>query len=145
MIRRTRYRIPYTKYRNRPVVTSDGRFDSQRELRRWGELKLLQKAGRITGLQRQVRIPLYAPWLVLADENAWPKRRPTHAHVTSPQPSDLGDRLSVSPVCVYVADFVYREAGGALVVEDAKGCRTALYRLKAKWLEAQTGLVIRET
>lgn len=43
-----------TKYGNRRVLTADGWFDSQRELKRWGELQLLQKAGQITELQRQV-------------------------------------------------------------------------------------------
>jgi len=43
-----------SKYNNRRVNTSDGWFDSQKELRRWGELQLLQKAGEITNLRRQV-------------------------------------------------------------------------------------------
>lgn len=47
-----------TKYHNRRVLTEDGWFDSQRELRRWQELKLLEKAGEITELDRQVRFEL---------------------------------------------------------------------------------------
>lgn len=43
-----------TKYGNRRQLTPDGWFDSQRELKRWGELKLLEKAGKIKNLQRQV-------------------------------------------------------------------------------------------
>ena len=43
-----------TKYGNRIVLSEDGRFDSQREHRRWCELKLLQRAGKITNLRRQV-------------------------------------------------------------------------------------------
>lgn len=42
------------KYGNRKVHTPDGWFDSQRELKRWGELKLLERAGAITNLRRQV-------------------------------------------------------------------------------------------
>ena len=34
------------------------RFDSKWEATRWGQLELLQKAGKITGLQRQVKFPL---------------------------------------------------------------------------------------
>jgi hypothetical protein len=48
-------------------------------------------------------------------------------------------------VCKYVADFVYRYTPtGGMVVEDAKGYRTALYRLKAKLFEAIMGYKIKE-
>jgi hypothetical protein len=46
------------KYGNRKQV-EDGRvFDSKRELKRWGELKLMQAAGVIADLERQVRLRL---------------------------------------------------------------------------------------
>lgn len=45
------------KYGARGVRTEDGFFPSQRELRRWEELKLLQMAGEITDLERQVAMP----------------------------------------------------------------------------------------
>jgi hypothetical protein len=47
-----------SKYGNRKIRTEDGWFDSQRELRRWGELKLLERAGEITNLKRQVPFEL---------------------------------------------------------------------------------------
>lgn len=34
------------------------KFDSKKEAKRWGELLLLQSAGLISGLRRQVRIPI---------------------------------------------------------------------------------------
>ena len=47
-------------------------------------------------------------------------------------------------ICAYVADFRYRRDGTA-IVEDVKGVRTALYRLKRKLAEAcHPGLVITE-
>ncbi len=47
------------KYRNKPFVDADGiRWDSQAEYRRWSELKLLERAGQISGLERQVTVPL---------------------------------------------------------------------------------------
>ena len=46
------------KYGNRRIRTEDGWFDSQRELKRWQELKLLEKAGEITDLKRQVPFEL---------------------------------------------------------------------------------------
>lgn len=39
-------------------------------------------------------------------------------------------------VCVYRADFAYRGPGGERVIEDAKGIRTPVYRLKKKLVEA---------
>lgn len=47
-------------------------------------------------------------------------------------------------VCRYVADFLYLE-NGSDVVEDSKGCRTAVYRLKKKLMKACLGIEIRET
>jgi hypothetical protein len=43
------------KYGARKVKTPDGQvFDSHREYQRWCELRLLERAGRITDLHRQV-------------------------------------------------------------------------------------------
>lgn len=47
-----------SKYRANPVVTHEGRFDSTGEYDRWCELKLLQRAGKIRHLARQVGWPL---------------------------------------------------------------------------------------
>lgn len=49
------------------------------------------------------------------------------------------------PVCNYVADFTYsRQPSGEYVVEDVKGVRTAIYRLKAKLMFACYGVKIVE-
>lgn len=47
-------------------------------------------------------------------------------------------------VCTYVADFTYVE-GGRVVVEDCKGCRTDVYKLKRKLMLAVYDIAIRET
>ena len=48
-------------------------------------------------------------------------------------------------VCTYVADFSYSEIpSGRYVVEDVKGVRTAIYRLKAKLMQAANGITITE-
>lgn len=87
-------------------------FDSTREFDRWGELQLLERAGRISDLSRQDRYPLHGPnGVKLAD---------------------------------YVADFTYQE-DGQIVIEDAKGVRTPMYRLKRKWVKAEYGIDIRES
>lgn len=46
------------KFRNIPVKTEEGRFDSQGEFRRWRELQLLERGGAIEDLKRQVKLPI---------------------------------------------------------------------------------------
>lgn len=46
------------KYGNVRVQSDDGLFDSKAELRRWCDLKILERAGQIANLERQVRFPL---------------------------------------------------------------------------------------
>ena len=47
------------KYRARKVKAPDGQvFDSVKEYHRWGMLKLLERAGRISDLKRQVSFEL---------------------------------------------------------------------------------------
>jgi Protein of unknown function (DUF1064) len=43
------------KYRNKPTVVDGITFDSKLEAKRYGELKLLQKAGQIGKLRRQTK------------------------------------------------------------------------------------------
>jgi hypothetical protein len=47
-----------SKYRNRKVTVDGITFHSAKEARRYGELKLLNKAGEILGLRLQPRFPL---------------------------------------------------------------------------------------
>ena len=46
------------KYRNQPTMVDDIPFDSQAEARRYGELKLMEREGKIDGLVLQPRFPL---------------------------------------------------------------------------------------
>lgn len=49
------------------------------------------------------------------------------------------------PVATYIADFTYTELpSGRYVVEDVKGVRTAVYRLKAKLMRACHAITITE-
>jgi hypothetical protein len=47
-------------------------------------------------------------------------------------------------VCTYIADFRYH-SNGKLIVEDVKGIRTPIYRLKKKLMRAIYGITIMET
>ena len=102
------------KYGARKVTTPDGqKFDSQKEYHRWCELRLLERAGKINRLQRQVRFNLI--------------------------PKQDGEAA-----CTYVADFVYYDDNWDLVVEDAKGYKTDVYKIKKKLMLYFHGIRIQE-
>lgn len=107
------------KYGNRKVVTEDGTFDSVKEYRRWQELKLLQKAGEIHDLERQVPFDLIR---TQRDENGKVLEREVK----------------------YYADFFYRDKNNQVVVEDTKGMRTKEYIIKRKLMLAVHGIRITE-
>lgn len=91
-------------------------FHSQKEARRYGELKLLERAGEIRNLQLQPTFYLWAPG------------------------GDVDDRIGE-----YRADFSYTDIRHRkLVIEDVKGFRTPLYKWKKKHVETQYGIQIRE-
>lgn len=46
-----------SKYRSQPVIVDGVRFDSKAEARRWATLQLLERAGVISSLKRQVSFP----------------------------------------------------------------------------------------
>lgn len=106
------------KYHNRKVTRDGETFDSVKEYRRFCELRLLEKAGAVTDLQRQVKFELI--------------------------PAQRIDGKVAERACGYVADFVYME-NGQQVVEDTKGMRTQEYRLKRKLMLWVHGIRIKET
>lgn len=108
----------WSKYHNKKLTVDGQTFDSGKEYRRFRELCLLERAGQIAGLQRQVKFELL--------------------------PAQRIDGKVVERACSYVADFVYTE-DGQQVVEDAKGMRTQEYRLKRKLMLYIHGIRIRET
>lgn len=114
-----------SKYRNNRV----NGFDSQKEAQRYAELCLMQRAGMIDNLQRQVKFVLIP---------------------TQREPDTLGPRGRVKRGKVifketsYYADFVYYK-GGKMVVEDCKGFRTKEYMIKRKLMYERHGVLIYET
>lgn len=105
------------KYGNKKITIGDETFDSAKEYRRFCELKLLQRAGKISKLQRQVKFELIP---------------------TQREPDTVGVRGGVKPgkviekECAYIADFVYVNDIGDTVVEDTKGFKTPDYIIKRK-------------
>lgn len=47
-------------------------------------------------------------------------------------------------VCDYLADFTYNYPGGDMIVEDVKGMKTDVYKLKKKLVKAVYGIDIVE-
>ena len=96
-----------SKYYSRKTICRQGhKHDSAKEASRCNDLSLLEKAGEISNLVQQ-------PKFVLME----------------------GFRYEGKTIreIVYRADFMYLEKG-ATIIEDCKGYKTALYRLKRKLL-----------
>lgn len=87
-----------SKYHAKKTTVDGITFDSKKEAERWTELKILERAGVIEQLKRQVKFELI--------------------------PKLPGERA-----VNYYADFTYL-CNGKLVVEDVKGYKTPVYRLK---------------
>ena len=112
-------RLASSKYHAKKTVVDGITFDSKKEARRYAELKLLERGGAIKDLRRQVRYEL-----IPAFDCGGKHYRPTS----------------------YVADFVYTDCKtGDEVVEDCKGFRTDVYKIKAKLFAHRFGVSISET
>ena len=130
-----------SKYRSKKVTVGGMTFDSKKEYRRWCELNLLQKAGKITDLERQVPFKLIPAQKRTVETGERYKRDNLARGIRAGDPKTKEVCLEQS--CVYIADFVYRE-NGRQVVEDTKGVRTADYIIKRKLMLWRYGIKIRE-
>lgn len=106
------------KYGNNKIVIGDNTYDSMKEYRRYLDLLMLEKAGEIEDLRRQVKFILI------------PAQR---------EPDTVGKRGGLKKgkllerEVAYFADFVYKDVeSGEIVVEDTKGMRTKEYIIKRK-------------
>ena len=107
------------KYHNSAVIVDGISFQSRKEARRWRELKLMESAGMIHGLTRQKKFVLI------------PAQR---------EPDTVGKRggrkkgAVIERECSYIADYVYYDKNGKMVVEDVKSSatRTKDYIIKRK-------------
>lgn len=59
-------------------------------------------------------------------------------------PFELIPKIGSERAVYYIADYVYKE-NGETVVEDCKGCRTDVYRIKRKLMLYRYGITIKET
>lgn len=105
-------------------------FDSKKEAKRYAELKLMERAGKIRNLELQKEFLLSAAY-----------RKPDGKAVRK---------------CSYFADFAYEQwddktSAWETVVEDVKGYRApqsaaySAFKVKAKWVHDKYGVDILET
>lgn len=123
-----------SKYNAKKVEYNGMTFDSKRELKRYKELELLEQAGEISNLQRQVKYVLIP---------------------TQREPDTIGVRGGVKKgkviehECSYYADFTFYDDSGILHVEDAKGYRGGdaykIFKIKKKLMLYIYGIIVEET
>ena len=95
-----------SKYHNKKTVYANQTYDSKKEAKRAYELDMLQRAGLISGLERQRRFELL---------QSFKNRGITIRGIT------------------YIADFYYFDkVKNIWVAEDTKGFRTDAYKIKRK-------------
>lgn len=107
------------KYRNKKTEVNGITFDSKAEASRWMDLVLLQKAGQISELERQVPIKLI-------DGVKLPNER------------------LARPAIRLVVDFCYVMCGEK-IYEDTKGMETPLSRAKRHMAKVLCGIDVRVT
>ena len=112
--------VSASKYHNRRTKG----FDSAKEWRRNQELEIMQRAGEISELNRQVPFVLM-PSYTIADET-----------------TKQGFR-TVREIR-YIADFTNRLKNGKKIIEDVKGMQTDVFKLKRKLLERKIALGVIE-
>lgn len=108
-----------TQKKNKYGAVKSGGHDSMKENRRACELKMMQRAGLISDLREQVKYQLI------------------------PVQRDKDGKL-LEKACSYIADFVYYDENGTLVVEDTKGIKTEVYKIKRKLMLQVHGIRIKE-
>ena len=99
-------------------------FDSKKEYYRWCDLRLMERAGKISDLQRQIK------------------------YLLIPAQRDSKGKLIEHEVS-YIADFVYIDNSGEKIVEDTKGYKRGaayqLFTIKRKLMLHKFGIRIKET
>lgn len=109
----------YRKYHNNKTIVDGIKFDSKLEAKRYTELKMMERTGLIKDLILQ---PVYEL------QPSFKKNGKTYRKIT------------------YRADFsYYRVNDDKRIVEDTKGFKTDIYKLKLKLFEyAYPNLTIKE-
>lgn len=126
------------KLNARKIIVDGETFASEKEFKRWQELLLLQKTGEISDLQKQVKFVLIPEYF---------EYHPRFSEKTGKRLLDK--KVCVERECAYIADFVYTDRDGNVVVEDTKGCKKGatykLFKIKRKLMLEKYGIKVLET
>lgn len=106
-----------SKYHSKKVKVDGITFDSIHEAKRFKELQLLDRAGKIRDLKLQVKFQL----IPAQYEQIWDHKK--HCYRKG---------KCLEREVNYFADFTYYDENGEYIVEDAKGIKTKDYILKRK-------------
>lgn len=107
------------KYKARKTTIDGITFDSQAEADRYQQIKLLQRAGEVKSFELQPAFEII----------------PAYHHPVT------GKKVRAA---YYIADFKITWRDGRVTVEDVKGMKTPVYKLKKKLIEAKYGILIEE-
>ena len=110
-----------SKYNSRKTKVDGFTFDSKKEAKRYLELKQMEKDGLIHNLQLQVPFVLIPSFEIIVGGKKRKRRK-----------------------MEYIADFVYY-MNNIRVVEDVKGRKTEVYKIKKKIFEYKFKETIKET
>lgn len=131
------------KLGNKRIVVDGAAFDSHAEATRYGQLRLLEKAGQITDLERQKVYELIPAAYEIVPTGEIYRRG---AKKGEPKVKRVCVELGVN----YIADFVYKDRAGNTVVEDVKGYRDpssapyAKFVIKRKLMLWRYGIKVKE-
>lgn len=106
-----------SKYHNQKCVYKGIKFDSKKEMAYFIKLELLEQAGEIHDLKRQVDFDLIETFRL--NGKTYRKTK-------------------------YIADFTYLDKDNKYHVVDTKGVRTDVYKLKKKLMAWKYGIEIEE-
>ena len=123
-----------SKYRAKKTEVDGIMFDSKKEAQRYQKLKLMEKAGVISNLNRQVKYELVPAQYI---NGKLVERAVTY---TSDFEYDELIKARQRTVMVYDGASVI----GKHIVEDVKGVQTDVYKIKRKLMLHKFGIRIRE-
>lgn len=128
--------MPKSKYKAKKYTVDGIEFDSKKEANRYLVLKSQQRQGIIRDLQMQVQFVLI------------PAQYEEKIEYTPKQRKEKRVRKLVEQKVSYVADFVYTNSTGEVVVEDVKGYRKStaysVFVIKRKLMLERHGIKVVE-
>jgi hypothetical protein len=114
-----------SKYHNQPTIINGIKFDSRAEGRRYEELLILERAGKISNLECQPKFHLLDGFKKCPEcKQRITKTKRGHAKSCP----ECGAELLVFQARYYIADFRYQDKDGNVIIEDVKGCNVSAKR-----------------